>query len=178
MNLILLEAAGLAAFVVAFVRAPRDFREDGHVSVRTVVSLFLAFALLTISVLVGAYRSVWPLPLPAAVSAISGVIVAGLGASIYVAARLRLRSFRATWGLALDRLVMDGPYRLSRNPQTTGAVAVLLGAALLGRSGAALLLVVMYTTACVMWIRLEEQVLERRFGSQYLQYRSSVPRFL
>lgn len=178
MRLMLLGASGLVAFAVAFVMARREFSRSTFLSVRTFRWLFAAFTILTVAILFGANRSAWPLPLPLALSTTTGGIFAALGIALYLAARLRLRSFRATWGLALDQLVTQGPYRFSRNPQTTGAVAVLMGTALLGRSAASLVLVGMYATSCLMWIRVEEQVLERRFGSEYRQYRSNVRRFL
>ncbi len=61
---------------------------------------------------------------------------------------------------------------------SVGLGILLLGTALLGRSGAALVLVALYTIACTVWIRMEEQVLQRRFGTEYVRYRANVPRFL
>jgi protein-S-isoprenylcysteine O-methyltransferase Ste14 len=87
-------------------------------------------------------------------------------------------SLRQTWGLELERCISGGPYRFSRNPQLLGVFAVLLGAAMLGRSGAALALVAVYWLASVAWVRLEEHLMRERFGDGYDVYCSKVPRFL
>ena len=55
---------------------------------------------------------------------------------------------------------------------------VLLGAAIAGRSGAALALTAIYCVGCVLAIRAEEQALERVFGTKYRRYRTAVPRYM
>ena len=55
---------------------------------------------------------------------------------------------------------------------------MLLGAAVAGRSGAALVLTAIYWVGCVFAIRAEEQVLERVFGEEYRKYRAAVPRYM
>ena len=59
-----------------------------------------------------------------------------------------------------------------------GSVIFLSGVGLLGRSAVALLLAALACTAALVWIPIEERILERRFGRQYELYRERVPRFL
>ena len=100
------------------------------------------------------------------------------GASLYIAARIEFRSFRRTWGLDSDRLVTTGIYRFSRNPQTLGAVLFLAGASLAGRSAVAVLLVTLLWGASLIWLPIEEKVLEHQFGDKYRGYRDAVPRYV
>ncbi len=98
------------------------------------------------------------------------------GASLYMAARIEFRSFRRTWGLDNDRLVTTGIYRFSRNPQTLGAVLFLAGASLAGRSMVAALLVTLLWVASLIWLPVEEKVLEHLFGDEYRRYRDAEER--
>lgn len=75
-------------------------------------------------------------------------------------------------------LVSSGPYRISRNPQYVGAVAVLLGFSIALGSTQALLAAL----ACSAWYLLapfaEESWLREKFGSSYDAYIASAPRYL
>ena len=73
---------------------------------------------------------------------------------------------------------MSGPYRYSRNPQVVGWGLTLLGAALIGRSFEALLLVVAFLLVHRLHLATEERYLERTFGEEYRRYRAKAPRFL
>ncbi len=99
------------------------------------------------------------------------------GAALYLAARIRFRSFRLTWGLDTSCLITTGVYRISRNPQTLGAIIVLAGAALSGNCTVALLLSGVMLVGSMIWLPKEEEILQRRFGEQYRRYRKCVPRF-
>jgi len=74
-------------------------------------------------------------------------------------------------------LVVEGPYRLSRHPIYFGASLSFLGLSLLCRS---------FWCTCVSWplftlffvfyaLRIEEPVLEERFGQEYRTYKKNVP---
>jgi protein-S-isoprenylcysteine O-methyltransferase Ste14 len=150
----------------------------GRLSGPTVVMLYPMYASLTVAVLVAAFGSVWPMRVPQPVATSVGLVVVILSAGLYIVSRAKVRTFRATWGLAFDQLVTTGPYSVSRNPQIVGAIAFLLGVALLGRSAGALVVAVVYTCVAVLWIRLEEGALERQYGPAYREYRRRVRRFL
>jgi protein-S-isoprenylcysteine O-methyltransferase Ste14 len=175
---LVLAAIGLAAFAASYVRGRREFRDLGRLSGPTVVMLYPMYASLTVAVLVAAAGSVWPMPVPRPLATFVGIALVLVSSWLYIASRIKVKSFRATWGLAFNQLVTTGPYSVSRNPQIVGAIAFLFGAALLGRSTGALAAAVVYAGVAVLWIRLEERVLERQYGPAYVEYRQRVPRFL
>jgi protein-S-isoprenylcysteine O-methyltransferase Ste14 len=175
---LVLAAIGIAAFAASYARGRREFRDHGRLSGPTVVMLYPMYASLTVAVLVAAVGSVWPMPVPRALATSIGVVLVVTSSCVYVVSRAKVKTFRATWGLAFDQLVTTGPYSVSRNPQIVGAITFLLGAALLGRSSGAAMAAVLYAAIAVIWIRLEEEALEQRYGLAYREYRRRVPRFL
>ncbi|MBW3569922.1 MAG: isoprenylcysteine carboxylmethyltransferase family protein [Gemmatimonadetes bacterium] len=77
------------------------------------------------------------------------------------------------------RLVAVGPYRHVRNPMISGVLLMLVGEALLWRSGAlALWAGAFLLTNHTYFVVAEEPGLERRFGDSYRAYRAHVPRWI
>jgi protein-S-isoprenylcysteine O-methyltransferase Ste14 len=77
------------------------------------------------------------------------------------------------------KLVAVGPYRHVRNPMISGVLLILVGEALLWRSGAlaawaGTFLLINHT----YFLLSEEPGLERRFGEGYRAYRARVPRWI
>lgn len=76
-------------------------------------------------------------------------------------------------------LVLDGPYRLTRNPMYLSMVLILIGLGLLLDSIwlllAAPLDAILLT---VLVIRYEEIYLEQKFGQDYIDFKSSVRRWI
>ncbi len=75
----------------------------------------------------------------------------------------------------VSAMVEEGPFRISRNPIYVGFVAIYVGSSLLRRSVWPLLLlpgVVLVMQKSV--IEREEAYLERRFGDEYVNYKSRV----
>jgi len=78
-----------------------------------------------------------------------------------------------------QRLVAVGPYQYVRNPMITGVLAMLIGEAVhLGARVVAIWAVAFMAINHIYFRLLEEPGLERRFGSDYLQYKSAVPRWI
>jgi protein-S-isoprenylcysteine O-methyltransferase Ste14 len=76
-------------------------------------------------------------------------------------------------------LITSGPYRFSRNPLYLGGnVFVVLGAALLFGSPAAVFITIVHLPLLDLSIRREERQLERDFGEEWLDYRQRVRRWL
>jgi protein-S-isoprenylcysteine O-methyltransferase Ste14 len=78
-----------------------------------------------------------------------------------------------------QRLVAVGPYRHVRNPMISGVLLMLIGQALLWRSGvlavwAGAFLLINHT----YFLLSEEPGMQRRFGESYRVYRSHVPRWI
>ena len=77
-----------------------------------------------------------------------------------------------------QRLVVEGPYRFVRNPLYDTDLCLILGAALLTRSWALMLLAALYLAQLALQIPLEERELRERFGVTYRRYCELVPRFV
>jgi protein-S-isoprenylcysteine O-methyltransferase Ste14 len=77
-----------------------------------------------------------------------------------------------------QRLVVEGPYRYVRNPLYDGDFCLIVGAALLTRSWALVLLAAFYLAQLALQLPLEERELRERFGAPYRRYCELVPRFV
>jgi protein-S-isoprenylcysteine O-methyltransferase Ste14 len=77
-----------------------------------------------------------------------------------------------------QRLVVEGPYRYVRNPLYDGDFCLILGAALLTRSWALMLLAALYLAQLAFQLPLEERELRERFSIPYQRYCELVPRFI
>ena len=75
------------------------------------------------------------------------------------------------------RLLVTGPYALSRNPMYLGHLLFLTGLAGATRSPAAACLLVAQYLRLRERVRVDEERLERIFGDAYRDYRARVPRW-
>jgi protein-S-isoprenylcysteine O-methyltransferase Ste14 len=111
------------------------------------------------------------------------LIVAGLGMMIWTNV-LFDRVGEGTLGLGNVmgepvHLVVRGPYRHVRNPMITGVLCILLGEAGVTASGWLFLWFAIFLTFQLTAIRFwEEPHLTQRFGSEYVDYRRNVPRWI
>jgi len=77
-----------------------------------------------------------------------------------------------------QRLVVEGPYRYVRNPLYEGDFCLIVGAALLTRSWALVLVAALYLAQLALQLPFEERELGERFGVRYRRYCELVPRFV
>ena len=78
--------------------------------------------------------------------------------------------------MATQELIVRGPYTYCRNPMTLGTDLFYLGVAIWLGSLSALGLGLVYPVGILIYIKLvEERELEKRFGSEYLEYRRNTP---
>ena len=77
-----------------------------------------------------------------------------------------------------DKLVLGGPYALSRNPMYLAATLVYVGIALVLNAAWPLLLLPVVLLATHVVVVREERSLERRFGNAYRTYKTAVRRYL
>ena len=76
-------------------------------------------------------------------------------------------------------LIIEGPFRFSRNPMYLGIASILLGAAILCGSLTAFIPLVAYFIAMtVLFIPHEEKAMEETFGEEYLHYKRRTRRWL
>jgi protein-S-isoprenylcysteine O-methyltransferase Ste14 len=82
-------------------------------------------------------------------------------------------------GFSPPVLVVDGPYRISRNPMYLSALIGWLGWTIFYESPAVLIaLGILWMVFSLRVIALEERQLEEQFGEEYLEYKRSVPRWI
>lgn len=88
-----------------------------------------------------------------------------------------LEVFNVELAPATRRLVISGPYRYTRNPMCLGITTTIMGIGVLVRSySAALISSALYLGLATLYLKsFEERGLIRRFGEEYLLYRSRVP---
>jgi protein-S-isoprenylcysteine O-methyltransferase Ste14 len=77
-----------------------------------------------------------------------------------------------------QRLVVEGPYGYVRNPLYDGDFCLILGAALLTRNWALVLVAALYLAQLALQLPFEERELRERFGIPYRRYCELVPRFV
>jgi protein-S-isoprenylcysteine O-methyltransferase Ste14 len=117
-----------------------------------------------------------------------GAAVAG---GLLVVAGLALYLTCAFWGFALrgkgtpapfdppTKLVVEGPYRVVRNPMYWSVACVILGEALAFRSLAlAEMACAFFAFAALFVMIFEEPILRREFGAEYEAYCRRVPRWI
>lgn len=90
------------------------------------------------------------------------------------------KQLRIQAGLYSDHeLVRSGPYSLVRHPIYASLFGMMLATALLRASGLVLALAVaLYVIGTEIRIRLEERLLESRFGPEFREYRARVPAYI
>lgn len=105
---------------------------------------------------------------------ILGAILALWAALTFRRARTSVLPFRPA-----STLVVEGPFRFSRNPMYVGLTAIYIGAALaMNMVWPVVLLPPTLLALYVLVIRREELYLERRFGPAYSDYRDRVRRWV
>jgi len=78
-----------------------------------------------------------------------------------------------------SKLVVSGPFRISRHPMYLGMAAVLLGEAVfLGSLTTFAFPLIFMALMVVLFMSTEEDNLERTFGKEYLDYKSRVRRWI
>ena len=166
----------LRVLPLAFRSAPAERRAEG-------IDLYLPIILLPVGFLippaamlarVGELNAGWP-----------AVRLAGLLLGVYAAVILPWSA--ATLGRFLvpqarvshdHQLVVAGPFRFLRHPAYSGDLALWLGSALATLNVLLLVLWPLYVLGATMQARVEDGLLEAKFGGEYRRYAARVGRFL
>ncbi|MCQ2754181.1 MAG: isoprenylcysteine carboxylmethyltransferase family protein [bacterium] len=81
----------------------------------------------------------------------------------------------APWA-ATKHLIVEGPYKLTRNPMITGVLSILLGEAfILNANGIFCWIILFFIINSIYFKLYEEKDLERKFGEEYIEYKKNVP---
>ncbi|MBI2656195.1 isoprenylcysteine carboxylmethyltransferase family protein [Candidatus Woesearchaeota archaeon] len=76
-------------------------------------------------------------------------------------------------------MVVEGPYRFTRNPMYTGVTIAILGAAIYLRNILSFLSpLIFFLIMNFKFIPFEEKLMENIFGKKYLNYKSQVRRWI
>lgn len=96
---------------------------------------------------------------------------------IYIMYLFKIESVPRALGSTPDKLVTDGIFRKSRNPQSLARNIGMISLGLCGRSFYSLLLAMIWIVINHYYILIEEDYLEEIFGKIYLAYCSLTPRY-
>ncbi len=90
------------------------------------------------------------------------------------------RFFTVNVAIADDHHIVDnGPYRFVRHPSYTGVLLVYLGLGLCLANWVALLVIMIPSTAIMLWrIAIEEKALHKALGADYARYSQRTHRLL
>lgn len=140
-----------------------------HVAPLVALALIILFAV------------VFPVPfLPRGLSWGAGIplFAAGLGLWIWGVSGLLRRDESPNPGTATHHLIIDGPYRFSRNPIYAGGIAGLAGLALALNTATGLVVALILAVGVHRMVLAEERYLETKFGDEWRQYRGRVRRWI
>jgi len=119
--------------------------------------------------------------------------VRGAGAAgwLFMAVGITLYFACAFWGFAVrgkgtplpldppKKLVVEGPYRIVRNPMYWSVASVMLGEAAVFHSTALADLVLVFFVGVIFFVLfIEEPALKQKFGAEYEEYCQRVPRWI
>ena len=132
--------------------------------------------------LMGLLRRFWPvqivLPTPynllGIVPIMAGLLVGFSGFLQFRKAKTNIRPFKEA-----DKLVIEGPFRYTRNPMYLGLALVLVGVWLLLGALSPLLGVLLFVVVADRWyIKFEERMLRQKFGPAFDAYCAKTRRWL
>ena len=113
------------------------------------------------------------------------LVICGLALSIWSIVHMKLvgeGNPLDAYGHALaprtKHLMVDGPYRFTRNPMLVGIYVYDIGVLLWLLSWWPLVVFAAEVILLTLQVRSEEKRLEKDFGEEYLEYKSRVPRYL
>ncbi len=167
----------LAGMLWCLARVRAELRQTGQLRAATVTMVWLVYAFHLAVTVYAAWKGLWLLDVPQAVSNVAGASLLIVGAVFYLAGMVAFGSFKRMSGLDSSRLVTTGIYAWSRNPQNLGWTLFLLGVGVAAQSGVVLLLAGLFWLVFRSYLPLEEEVLRQRFGSEYENYCEKVRRY-
>jgi len=162
-----------------FSEIEKVYKRNGIFSNRLLYAWYGMWVFHHIPVILASFFGVWLLPINRTLALTGGLIFLVVGLVLLPMGMIEFRSLRRSTGQDTSKLITSGIYRWSRNPQFVGWVLMLLGISIVGRSGFALLLTVVFMIVLHMYtVWLAEPYLERLFGEAYRCYKSSAPRYI
>ena len=139
------------------------------------------YFLVALVLMVFFHRVVPLVPILGAPYRYAGIVIAGLalGLGAWAAVLFRRAGTNIRPFMPSTALVVAGPYKLTRNPMYLGMAGILLGAAVLMGSLTPFIVIPGFMALIAeRFIVPEEAKLEAAFGSEYLDYKARVRRWL
>ena len=155
----------------------REYRSRRDASIQMVALVWALTAVHFGLVVVAAAWSTWHFSVLVPLALGVGVVLVGVGAAICLAAAYAFRSLKRLNFLNHTRLVTEGIYRWSRNPQLVGWTLVLVGLGLVRGSGMVLFLAGLVWIGYRLHLPTEEEHLGRVFGDAYEAYQRRTHRY-
>jgi protein-S-isoprenylcysteine O-methyltransferase Ste14 len=110
-------------------------------------------------------------------SQLIGIVIIGLGMLVAFGTMAWFGIGKA-FGVEVEGITRQGPYRISRNPQILGGYLLAIGVFLQWPSLYMAGWVLIYALIAQWMVATEEEHLSRVFGEEYERYCSEVPRYL
>ena len=116
----------------------------------------------------------FPISLVGILPLVAGLGIAKRGSDIFEKTGTNIETFDDP-----DILVTDGLYRISRNPMYLGFLVALLGVAIVLGNFSSILVVIGFFVITDRWyINFEEEVMDKKFGDRYAEYKAKTRRWL
>ena len=116
----------------------------------------------------------FPISLVGILPLVAGLGIAKRGSDIFEKTGTNIETFDDP-----DILVTDGLYRISRNPMYLGFLVALLGVAIVLGNFSSILVVIGFFVITDRWyINFEEDVMAKKFGDRYAEYKAKTRRWL
>ncbi len=133
----------------------------------------LAMTILHLAIPVATWLS-WPGTAPGLPLVVAGTAGMVWAARLFHSRGTTIRPFETS-----STLIVDGPYRVTRNPMYLGMVLILAGAAVLMGTVTPLAVIPLFVVIIrYLFIVEEERMLADRFGEAYADYRGKVRRWI
>jgi protein-S-isoprenylcysteine O-methyltransferase Ste14 len=139
---------------------------------------YVLIALILILVLHFTFPGIELIPLPwnllGLIPLVTGIILNFIADGAFRRAGTTVKPFQES-----STLSTDGVYRFSRHPMYLGFVLILIGVAILLGSLTPWIIIPIFAALMeVVFIQVEERMLEEKFGSAWLEYKKKVRRWI
>ena len=167
----------LALYVFSEIKKIYDKGEPYTTKLLTI--WFVMWVFHHVPVVLASVYSVWSLPIDKTWALAGGLIIFIAGTVIITTGMGTFGPSDRSLGTDTSTLITTGIYRWSRNPQFIGWASMLLGVSIMGRSGFALALTILFVMI-LQWytVRLAEPYLERLYGDEYRSYKAGTARWV
>jgi len=164
--------------IYVFGQVKKTYTKNGTFSNKLLNFWFTMWGVFFSALALSALYSMWQIPINKIFSLIAGAILFALGIILLAVGMIEFRSLRRSCGQDTSKLITDGIYKWSRNPQFIGCLLYLIGISLAGRSIFAFILTAA-ASITIYWytVYLAEPYLERLYGEEYRQYKKRAARW-